>query len=129
MQLEYFEDLASHTRLLLTYGDDPGGATVLRRATEELVTGEDGHSLDIARLPGFNGVDGCSLFAAVGSVDHGVEPLDGSERAFRCVLRPATWENVSGLLAPFETRQLGHVHQYLDSTGPVLWIVSSDRSW
>ena len=130
MRLEYFEDLASQTpRVLLTYGDDPSGATSLRQAVEALAGGAVGHEVRVDRLPGFEGLDGCSLVATVGTSDRGVEPLDGAWKDFRCVLGPAAWENVAGLLEPFETRTPDHAHQYLDESGPVLWIVSSDRGW
>jgi hypothetical protein len=95
----------------------------------------------IDKLPGFQPVDGCSLTASVGSVDSGVAQLDGSDRAFRCVLRLVTWRRVSGLLAPFEKTvesarspylaglRSGARFQYLSETGPVEWIVSTERSW
>ena len=88
--------------------------------------------VQVDRLPGFQGVDGCSLVAAVGTADGGVEPLDAAWKAFRCVLAPTAWENVAGLLEPFESEQPRPRHttfQYLDESGPVLWIVSTDRAW
>ena len=101
MRLEYLEDPESQTpRVLLAYGDDPRDAAVLRRTAEELGAADNDHEVRVDRLPGFHGVDGCSLVASVGTVDSGVEPLDGSDRAFRCVLRPAAWKRVSGLLEP-----------------------------
>ena len=140
MHLEYLEDAESQTpRVLLTYGDDPRDATVLRRAAEVLAAGDEGHEVRVDQLPDFHAVDGCSLAASVGSVDAGVEPLDGSKRAFRCVLRPATWKLVSELLEPFESTanrrppphglKVDGRFQYLTETGPVEWIISTVRGW
>src|ERR1700740_2457946 len=104
MHLEYLQDTESRTpRVLLAYGDDPRDATVLRRAAEALAAGDEGYEVRVDRLPGFHAVDGCSLAASVGGVDAGVEALDGLDRAFRCVPRPATWKLVSELLEPFES--------------------------
>jgi hypothetical protein len=128
--LEYLEDLTSQTpRVLLTYGDDPGSATRLRQAAGALAAGSADQEVTVAGLLGFESVDGCSLVAAVGSSNVGIDSLGANLNAFRCLLRPAAWENVAGLLEPFETRQAGHAHQYLDDNGPVLWIVSTDRAW
>jgi hypothetical protein len=141
MRLEYLEDPESQTpRVLLAYGDDPRGATVLRRTAEALATGDSDQKVRVDQLPEFHGVDGCSLAVSVGTVDSGVEPLDGSGRAFRCVLRPATWRRVSALLEPFERAQptdnprlrgltVGAQFQYLTETGPVEWIISTERGW
>jgi hypothetical protein len=142
MRLEYLEDLESQSpRVLLAYGNDPRDATVLRRAVEQLAASSEAHDVRIDTLPEFQPVDGCSLTASVGSVDSGVEQLDGSDRAFRCVLRPATWRRVSGLLEPFEKTEeparspylaglrTGARFQFLSETGPVEWIVSTERSW
>lgn len=142
VRLEYLEDLESQSpRVLLAYGNDPRDATVLRRAVEQLAASSEAHDVRIDKLPGFQPVDGCSLTASVGSVDSGVEQLDGSDRAFRCVLRPATWRHVSGLLETFEKTEepahspyvaglrTGARFQYLSETGPVEWIVSTERGW
>jgi len=142
MRLEYLEDLESQNpRVLLAYGDDPRDATVLRRTVEQLAASSEAQDVRIDALSGFQAVDGCSLTASVGSADSGVEQLDGSDRAFRCVLRRETWRRVSGLLEPFETTEeparspyvaglrIGAQFQYLSETGPVEWIISTERSW
>jgi hypothetical protein len=130
VRLEYFEE--AEPRLLLAYGDDPGDATALRRAADELAAGEVGHCVRIDQLRGFHSVNGCSLTAATGSVDRGVESVDASGFQFRCALRAASWQRVSGLLEPFESEQpepRRATFQYLDESGPVLWIISTDRAW
>lgn len=83
----------------------------------------------VDQLPGFQGVDGCSLVASAASVDSGVERLEGSERAFRCALSPAAWKRVSGLLEPFEIGLRPGVFQWLSEESPIEWIISGDRGW
>jgi hypothetical protein len=130
MRLEYLEDLESQSpRVLLAYGDDPRDATVLRRTVEQLAASSEAHDVRIDKLPGFQPVDGCSLTASVGSVDSGVEQLDGSDRAFLCALSPAAWKRVSGLLEPFENDMRPGVFQWLSEEGPIEWIISGDRGW
>lgn len=129
MRLEYLEDLESQTpRVLLAYGNDPCDAMALRRAAELLAAGE---VLDVRvdLLQGFQAVDGCSLTAFVASVDSGVEPVDGSDRGFRCLLRPVSWTRVAQLLEPFEKPDVPSGFQYLTETGSIEWIVSRSRSW
>ena len=131
MRLEYLEDLEAQSspRVLLAYGTDPGGAAVLRHTVEQLAASSEAHGVRIDKLPGFQPVEGCSLTASVGSVDSGVEKLEGSERAFRCVLRPATWRRVWGLLEPFEIEMGPNGFQWLSEEGPIEWIISGDRGW
>jgi hypothetical protein len=142
VHLDYFERDGGMPRpVLLAYGNDPRDTTVPRRAVEQLAVSSAAHDVRIDKLPGFQPVDGCSLTASVGSVDSGVEQRDGSDRAFRCVLGPATWRHVSGLLETFELTKeparsphvaglrIGARFQYLSDTGPVEWIISTERSW
>jgi len=129
MLLEYLEDPDSPLPpVLLAYGNDPADAVVLCRAIDELAAGKN-HEVRVDRLPGFQGVDGCSLVASVGSVDSGVEPVEGSDRAFVCALSAAGWKRVSGLLEPFENDMKPNGFQYLSEEGSVEWIISRDRGW
>lgn len=128
-RLEYFDDPDSQRPpVVLAYGNETADAVVLRGAVDELASGKT-HEVHIDQLPGFQSVDGCSLAASVGSADSGVEPLVGSDRAFRCVLRPGTWSRVSAQLEPFEETKEANGCQYLSEEGPIEWIISRDRSW
>lgn len=140
MRVEYFQDPESQTPpVLLTYGDDADDAKLLRQTAEALAKGDSHNEVRVDLLPGFEGVDGCSLVASVGTLDLGVEPIGGSDRAFRCVLRHVTWTHVAGLLEPFERPspeaavaeglRRGLWFQYLSEDGSVEWIVSSGRGW
>jgi len=129
MRLEYLEDLESQTpRVLLTYGNDPRDAVVLRRSVDELAAGKT-HKVRVDQLPGFQKVAGCSLVLSVGSLDSGVERFGGPDPAFRCELSPLTWKRVSGLLEPFERAKEPDGFQYLTETGSIEWIISRSRSW
>jgi hypothetical protein len=132
MRLEYLPDVGPQLPdVLLLYGDEPADAEILRLAAERLAAGRPGFEVRIDQLANFYGVDDCSLAASVGSLDLGVEALDGSERAFRCVLCPRSWKRVAGLIEPFaETKRTArHGHQYLTAAGAIDWIVSTDLSW
>jgi hypothetical protein len=129
MLLEYLEDPDSQPpRVLLAYGSDARDAAVLRRTVEQLAASET-YEVRVDQLPGFQGVDGCSLAASVGPVDSGVERLGGSDRAFRCVLSPAAWKRVWDLLEPFENNMNPNGFQFLSDEGPIEWIISGDRGW
>jgi hypothetical protein len=129
MRLEYLEDPDSQRPpVLLAYGNDPAEAVVLRRTVEQLAAGNN-REVRVDQLPGFQGVDGCSLVASVGSADSGVEPVEGSDRAFLCALSAAGWERVSGLLEPFGNDIKPNRFQYLSEEGPIEWIISGHRGW
>jgi hypothetical protein len=82
-------------------------------------------SLQIDELPGFWG--SCSLEAAVGDRDLGIEPAAAQSGAFRCVLSPGGWRRALGLLEPFTEGEQGV--QYLTDAGSVEWIISTDGGW
>ncbi len=129
MRLEYFADPASdHRPVLLPYGGTPTEVEVVRIAIDALGSGDVGAEGCIDGLGVVEPIDGCPLVAVVSAVDLGVVPLDLGVRAFRCALRPASWESVAGLLAPFATA--GHDRfQYLTQNGEIDWIVSTSRAW
>jgi len=110
VRLQDFKDDMSGTTVLLMYGNDPQDATTIRSAVDDLAAGALS-DLVVERLPGFEAIDGCSLTLAVAKSDRGVEAIDPSSRSFRCELRSASWETVSGLLEPFEVPPPGHRHQ------------------
>ena len=115
--------------MLLLYGDEPDAIERLRTAIATLGPDQGVH---LDRLPGFAGVDGCSLLAELGDSDRGVRPIEGSERSFRCVLDAGGWRRVSDLLEPFASGRPpapGGSFQYLVETGPIEWIVSTTRAW
>lgn len=132
VHLEYFSDPQSLERpVLLIYGDNADGPALLRDALTPLIKGQIDH-VQIDRLAGFQMTGGCSLTAEIGTSSLGVVPMEGGQRGFRCILEPAGWDHVVGLLEPFVTGgNMGgrHAHQYLTETGPIEWIISTDRSW
>jgi hypothetical protein len=135
VRLEYFDDPSLQRPVLLLYGErgiDPEAVALLRRGVEELAARAKEDGLRVESLPGFLGVDGCSLLAQVGKSNVGVEPSTGTGRSLRCGLDAAGWRRVSDLLEPFaDHEQAGSRNgfQYLDESGPIDWIISRSRSW
>jgi hypothetical protein len=134
MRLEYFDDPSLQRPVLLLYGNrgiDPGEVALLRGAVEGLADGTKDH-IRVEGLPGFLGVDGCSLIAQGSDSNLGVEPIPRSDRSFKCEPDPARWRRVWGLLEPFADREQAlnpNGLQYLDESGPIEWIISRSRSW
>jgi hypothetical protein len=135
MRLEYFEDSSLQRPVLLLYGErgvDPGEVALLRRAIEELARGATKDPLRVDGLPGFVGVEGCSLTVQASESDPGVHRITGSAHLFRCGLDVAGWHRVWDLLEPFAVQEQASSQngfQYLDESGPVDWIISRSRSW
>jgi hypothetical protein len=129
MLLEYFDDPSLAYPVLLLWGDNPAEAAVLRQAANGLATGRTRDDIQVDGLPGFRGVDGCSLVAQVGESSLGIEPIAESAQSFRCVLSPADWQRVSDLLEPFATTYGTNRFQYLSEQGGIEWIISADRGW
>ena len=131
MELEYLEDPGSATpRVLLTYGQVEAGAALLQAAIRPLAAGDKDYRVEIESLPGFHGIDGCSLVCTVGDPSLGVPPIDGAKTAFHCVLTDSDWSQVCGLLEPFAaSAPRGAIHQYLTTDGPIDWIISTSRAW
>ncbi len=132
MRLDYFEALDSAQRVLLICGDDPSEVATLQTAVQQLASGV-AQSIKVDQLPGIVGVNDCALLAETGTSSLGVIPIDGANRAFRCVLDQSSWRRVSALLDPFaqpeKPPERRTYFQYLTSTGAVEWIISTAREW
>jgi hypothetical protein len=127
--IEYFEDTAARLpRVLLFYDFTLDEATRLREAVERLSQGPYGYEEQIDALPGFAGIEGCSLVACIGEVATGIDQIDPAELGFRCVMDSTGWQHAFALLEPFVTSEtMGF--QYLTEAGSIEWIISSSRSW
>jgi hypothetical protein len=127
--MEYLDDPAARPqiRVLLLYDLRTAEVEVLRDAVDRLSRGRPGEEVRVNALPGVVAVGGCSLVAAVGGADLGVEPSH-SDLDFRCELSASGWERVSGLLEPFLAPD-SRGFQYLSEEGAVEWIISHDRGW
>jgi hypothetical protein len=128
MQIEYFADDCSDCPLILIYGEDPIGALNLRLAVERLAVGLV-DEVAIHEIPGYSSSGGCQLFAKTGPSDAGV--YQAEELIFECILRKDTWLNIVGLLEPFADNHVRdvHLHQYLNETGKISLLISTDRAW
>lgn len=127
--IEYFEDMAARSlRVLLLYDFTLDEAKWLRRAVERLSQAPHGYEEQIDALPGFVGIEGCSLVACVGEVATGLDQIDPAELWFRCVMDSAGWQHAFALFEPFVTSD-AEGFQYLTEAGSIEWIISSSRSW
>jgi hypothetical protein len=129
MKVEYFGDGSFDCPLILLYGSDPNDAATLSEALGDLA-----HSavnrVAIHELPGFSSIDGCQLFGSVTRSDLGLKMV-ASPAIFDCLLRPETWDDMIGLLEPFSraTETTGARFQYLNQTGDVRLLISTERTW
>jgi hypothetical protein len=129
MLIEYFEDPAARpSRVLLLYDFTLDEVARLRGAIERVIRAPYGYEEQVDALPGFVGIDGCSLVARVGEIATGIDQVDPLKLEFRCVLDLAGWQHAFALLEPFVTRAT-EGFQYLTEAGSIEWIVSSSRSW
>src|SRR6185295_1774559 len=130
MKIEYFADGCDGCPLILIYGNDPVGALNLRLAVERLAIGlVDG--LAIHEFPGYSSVNNCRLFIKGGRSDIGVRHLE-QENTFECTLRKDTWLDIIGLLEPFtesDRKDEGYLFQYLNESGEIGLLISTERAW
>jgi len=130
MNLEYLEDPSARSApVLLLYGASVGEVEALRTAVDAVAGGDTASELRLDALPGFTGIDGCSLVGRVGGSDLGVERSAVAPLAFQCVLSSSGWQRVLGLLEPFLVALEGTHFQYLTEVGAVDWIISTSRGW
>jgi hypothetical protein len=128
MNIEFFADGSPDCPLILIYGREPEQAAILMQSVHRLAEGET-NWIAVHELLGFNSVDGCKLFARVSSNDGGVQRLPERE-AFECLLRPASWSNIEGLLEPFtDPNTPSGRFQWLDEHGDVDLLISTHRGW
>jgi len=64
-RLEYFDDQSLRRPVSLLYGNSSEEAALLRSAVTDLADGTGKADLRVDGLPGFLGIDGCSLIASV----------------------------------------------------------------
>jgi hypothetical protein len=130
MNVEYFADGSQDCPLILLYGANPTDALTLSKALRMLSNSFE-MRVAIHELPSFVSVEGCQLFASVAGSDIGVKVMVPAA-VFDCSLRAETWDNIIGLLEPFCHRQeslSGTSFQYLDATGDIRLLISTERAW
>jgi hypothetical protein len=129
MKVEYFAEGSDDCPLVLLYGADPKETIVLAKALNALSKSGKA-SLPIHDLPGISSVDGCQLFAALGSDDVGVTKIQDSN-VFECSLRAESWQDVIELLEPFcDPQELAaNSFQYLNECSDIRLLISTSRMW
>jgi hypothetical protein len=130
MRLEYFDDPSLDRPVLLLFGDDSTEAKAVHDLVTELASSRADVEVQLDDLPVVQSVDSCTLAAAVGQTDIGVELIGDDPRAFRCTLQPESWRTAAGLIEPFTVPRRGaSVFQYLTGAGSIEWIISTSRQW
>jgi len=129
MKVEYFGDGSEDSPLVLLYGSDPNDAVTLSTALVALAKSSVSR-VAVHELPGFVSIDGCQLVGSVGDFDVGVT-MTAPPAVFDCSLRPQTWDDIIGLLEPFShtTKTTGARFQYLNQTGDIRLLISTERAW
>ena len=127
---QYIEDATTDAPLLLLGDVTPSDAAALIAALEPL-TARAGATVALHQLAEWHSRHAVRVEALSTTHDAGCALMASPPAHVRCGLRPGTWDQIVGLLAPFATGGAfdGHDHQYLNRLGPVVWIVSTDSTW
>jgi hypothetical protein len=127
MNIEFIAEGGLDCPLLLICGRDIAVIGRLAAEFQQLADGAVGR-VAVHELAGLNAVGEICLTALVSDRDEGVVPLAPGVLQWR--LTAASWDNVVGLLEPLESRSSEeHAHQYIEQSGDISVIVSTDRSW
>lgn len=126
MRLEYLPDGSLDCPLIRLYDFDAAAATHLLRLVASLSDGSVGRIVLDERQE-ITLVDGCKLALVAGGSDHGVVRMAANQ--FECVLTPASWANVAGLIEPFCEPGVSNSFQWLDETSDISLLLSPDGLW
>ncbi len=111
--------------LIRMYRLVPGEAARLHGAVSALASGDLG-AVAVQELAEAEAEPGCHLILRSGSRDRGLVGGEAPD-TYECILTPAAWDNVAGLLEPFLRGERGH--QWLVTLGEANWLLSDDGSW
>src|SRR5262249_3648845 len=112
MKLEFLPDGSDDCPLLRLYAFTKEEARRLRDTVVELASGAS-EGVEVHGLRWVEPIDDCRLTFVVRSWDQGIVSRGGSVD-FECGLTASTWDNVAGLIEPFEER--GRGYQWLAGT-------------
>jgi hypothetical protein len=127
MRLEYLPDGSLDCPLIRLYDFDATAATRLLRLVTSLTDGSVGRIVLDERQE-ITLVDGCKLALVAGGSDHGVVKV-ATANQFECVLTPASWANVAGLIEPFCEPGSSNGFQWLDETSDISLLLSPNGLW
>jgi len=127
MRLEYLPDGSLDCPLIRLYDFDAAAATRLLRLVISLSDGSVGRIILDERQE-ITVVDGCKLALVAAGSDYGVVKMESSNQ-FECVLTPASWANVAGLIEPFCEPGASNGFQWLDETSGISLLLSVDGLW
>ncbi len=126
MKLEVFSDGSADCPLVRLSDFLPTEIRTLRAICRALCDGSlDDYTVD--SISSVESIGGCRLTLKAGSRDQGLV-LVSPPSSFEWTLSRGSWDNVDGLLEPFETVGVGG-HQWLNRSGVASVLVSRDGSW
>jgi hypothetical protein len=126
MKIEYLPDASADCPLVRFYNFVPSEVAELRAICRKLYDGSlDEYSID--SIPGLETVGGCRITLKAGSRDRGLVPTS-PPAMFEWILTRGTWDNVDGLLEPFEIPGVKGF-QWLDSSTETSVLISRDGIW
>jgi hypothetical protein len=113
MIIDFHKSGATNCPLIRIYGTSTEEFSELFRSVEKLALGT-ATSIPVEKLPGFHGVDGCSLALVATAHDGGCAELTKEHPdAFELKLTRPKWGVVAVLIEPFTLPPLGSYHQWL----------------
>jgi hypothetical protein len=126
MKIEYLAHGSPECRLVLLHDFTEEEAGQLRAAVAELAS-RTASAIELHKLAWVRPIGDCRLTFHAWSRDCGVN-REGGTTNFHCRLTAQTWDNVEGLIEPFESRATGY--QWLFGVpGEVALLLSADGEW
>ena len=125
MRLEYLAEGSPDCPLIRLSDFSPAEVAALASAVTALASGQ-AERVAVHELPGVSSVGDCELLLCRRAWDQAVLRVGPS--SFECGLTPGAWEDVAGLVEPFQSGAVGH--QWLTGApGEASLLLSSCGRW
>jgi hypothetical protein len=124
MRIEYHESGTEDCPVVVISSFTGEEVADLRRCVADLARGEC-DTVDVSAVAQLEGSPRIGLTLRASNRDGGIQEL---HPPFTCTLRPISWGNIEGLLAPFVAAP-STGFQWLNDTGRVKWLISGTGRW
>lgn len=126
MKIEYLASGSPDCPLVRIHSFGTSEISALRAICRKLHEGSlDEYSL--GSLPDLESIGGCQITLKAESRDRGLV-LIAPPASFEWILSRETWDNIEGLLEPFEQSDAAG-HQWLNASGGFSALISRDGMW
>jgi hypothetical protein len=126
MKIEYLTDGSESCPVVRLFNFEPSEIEELRAACRALHNGAiDRFRLD--SIPSVQQLGECQMTFEAGACDRGLVVVS-PPASLKWTLSRGTWDNIEGLLEPFEVEG-DHGYQWLDSRGDAKVLISRDGRW